>query len=324
MDNKSNIIIYTSSDGKINIDCIFNNESVWLNQTQIAELYGRSVSTINEHIKNIFKENELVESQVSTKFGNSEFSTKPTTFYNLDLIISVGYRVKSLMGTTFRIWATNNLKEYLVKGFVLNDAYLKNNSNSVYFDELLSRIRDIRSSEKQFWRKVLDIYATSIDYNSEDPHTINFFKTVQNKMHYASHGNTAAEVVFNRVDSSKDNIGLTNFTGNYPTKQDTEIAKNYLTVEELEILNKIVSSYIDVAEIQALSLKTMTMQEWIDELDGFLKMTRRDILNHNGKISHKAALDKAHKEYELYIQNNLSQVEKDYLQIINNDVKEIK
>lgn len=324
MDNKSNIIIYTSSDGKINIDCIFNNESVWLNQTQIAELYGRSVSTINEHIKNIFKENELVESQVSTKFGNSEFSTKPTTFYNLDLIISVGYRVKSLMGTTFRIWATNNLKEYLVKGFVLNDVYLKNNSNSVYFDELLSRIRDIRSSEKQFWRKVLDIYATSIDYNSEDPLTINFFKTVQNKMHYASHGNTAAEVVFNRVDSSKDNIGLTNFTGNYPTKQDTEIAKNYLTVEELEILNKIVSSYIDVAEIQALSLKTMTMQEWIDELDGFLKMTRRDILNHNGKISHKAALDKAHKEYELYIQNNLSQVEKDYLQIINNDVKEIK
>lgn len=324
MDNKSNIIIYTSSDGKINIDCIFNNESVWLNQTQIAELYGRSVSTINEHIKNIFKENELVESQVSTKFGNSEFSTKPTTFYNLDLIISVGYRVKSLMGTTFRIWATNNLKEYLVKGFVLNDVYLKNNSNSVYFDELLSRIRDIRSSEKQFWRKVLDIYATSIDYNSEDHLTINFFKTVQNKMHYASHGNTAAEVVFNRVDSSKDNIGLTNFTGNYPTKQDTEIAKNYLTVEELEILNKIVSSYIDVAEIQALSLKTMTMQEWIDELDGFLKMTRRDILNHNGKISHKAALDKAHKEYELYIQNNLSQVEKDYLQIINNDVKEIK
>lgn len=324
MDNKSNIIIYTSSDGKINIDCIFNNESVWLNQTQIAELYGRSVSTINEHIKNIFKENELVESQVSTKFGNSEFSTKPTTFYNLDLIISVGYRVKSLMGTTFRIWATNNLKEYLVKGFVLNDVYLKNNSNSVYFDELLSRIRDIRSSEKQFWRKVLDIYATSIDYNSEDPLTIKFFKTVQNKMHYASHGNTAAEVVFNRVDSSKDNIGLTNFTGNYPTKQDTEIAKNYLTVEELEILNKIVSSYIDVAEIQALSLKTMTMQEWIDELDGFLKMTRRDILNHNGKISHKAALDKAHKEYELYIQNNLSQVEKDYLQIINNDVKEIK
>lgn len=324
MDNKSNIIIYTSSDGKINIDCIFNNESVWLNQTQIAELYGRSVSTINEHIKNIFKENELIESQVSTKFGNSEFSTKPTTFYNLDLIISVGYRVKSLMGTTFRIWATNNLKEYLVKGFVLNDVYLKNNSNSVYFDELLSRIRDIRSSEKQFWRKVLDIYATSIDYNSETPLTINFFKTVQNKMHYASHGNTAAEVVFNRVDSSKDNIGLTNFTGNYPTKQDTEIAKNYLTVEELEILNKIVSSYIDVAEIQALSLKTMTMQEWIDELDGFLKLTRRDILNHNGKISHKAALDKAHKEYELYIQNNLSQVEKDYLKIINNDIKEIK
>ncbi len=324
MDNKSNIIIYTSNDGKINIDCIFNNESVWLNQAQIAELYGRSVSTINEHIKNIFKENELVESQVSTKFGNSEFSTKPTTFYNLDLIISVGYRVKSLMGTTFRIWATNNLKEYLVKGFVLNDAYLKNNSNSIYFDELLSRIRDIRSSEKQFWRKVLDIYATSIDYNSEDPITINFFKTVQNKMHYASHGNTAAEVIFSRVDSSKDNIGLKNFTGNYPTKQDTEIAKNYLTIEELEILNKIVSSYIDVAEIQALSLKTMTMQEWIVELDGFLKMTRRDILNHNGKISHEVALDKAHKEYEIYIQNNLSQVEKDYLLIINNDVKEIK
>ena len=321
MENKSNIIIYKSNDGKINIDCIFNNKSVWLSQNQIANLYGRSTSTINEHIKNIFNEKELTLEQVSTKFGNSEFATKPTTYYNLELILAVGYRVKSLMGTTFRIWATNILKEYLTKGFTLNDKYLKNNSNVVYFEELLARIRDIRSSEKQFWRKILDIYATSIDYNNTDPMTIEFFKTVQNKMHYASHGNTAAEIIYNRVDSRKENIGLTNFNGNFPTRHDTEIAKNYLKEDELNILNRIVSAYIDVAEIQALSLKTMTMKEWIKELDGFLKMTRRDILNHKGNISHKKALEKAHKEYELYTQNNLTQVEKDYLNIINNEIK---
>ncbi len=321
MDNKSNIIIFKSSDGKINIDCIFEEGNIWLSQSQIAKLYDRSASTINEHIKNIFSEGELEINRVSSKFGNSEFTKKPTTYYNLELILAVGYRVKSLMGTTFRVWATNILKEYLTKGFAMNDDYLKNNSKSIYFDELLQRIRDIRSSEKQFWRKILDIYATSIDYNSKDPITIEFFKTVQNKMHYATHGSTAAEIIYNRVDNKKENIGLITFTGNFPTKHDIEIAKNYLSLEELDVLNKIVSAYIDVAEIQALTLKTMTMKEWVEELDGFLKMTRRDILSNKGIISHKQALEKAHREYEIYLQNNLTQAEKDYLDIIQGKVE---
>ncbi len=320
MEEKNKVVIFKSKENKISVECILDQENIWLSQSQIASLYSRSTSTINEHIKNIINEEELKLSQVSSKFGNSEFASKPITYYNLEMIIAVGYRVKSQVGTIFRIWATNTLKEYLTKGFVMNDEYLKNNSNSVYFDELLQRIRDIRSSEKQFWRKILDIYATSIDYNSKDPITIEFFKTVQNKMHYAVHGNTAAEVIYNRVDNKKENIGLTNFTGDYPTRHDTEIAKNYLNVEELDILNKIVSAYIDVAEIQALTLKTMTMEEWIKELDGFLKMTRRDILKNKGVVSHKEALEKAHREYELYVQSNLTKVEKDYLDVIKGKI----
>lgn len=324
MENKSDIIIYKSNDGKINIDVIIENETVWLNQLQIAELFRKSKSTINEHILNIFKDGELIEDQVTRKIGISDFSTKPTTFYNLDVIISVGYRVKSLVGTQFRIWATNHLKEYMVKGFTMNDEFLKNNSRSIYFEELLARIRDIRSSEKQFWRKVLDIYATSIDYDSKNPLTIEFFKTIQNKMHYATHGNTAAEVIFNRVDSKKENIGLTNFTGNYPTKKDTEIAKNYLTLEELDILNKMVTAYLDVAEIQALRMKTMKMEDWIKELDGFLTMTRSEILNHKGIVSHEQALKKAHEEYKKYVAKTLTPAERDYIEIINYEVKKLK
>ena len=257
------------------------------------------------------------------KFGNSEFSTKPTNFYNLELIIAVGFRVKSNNGTKFRVWANEKLKEYLVKGYNINVDRFKNNGYDPYFDELLDKIRDIRSSEKVFWRKILDIYSTSIDYNPKQEITINFFKAVQNKMHYAVSNNTAAEIVFNRVDSSKDNIGLTNFKGNIPTRKETEIAKNYLTLEELEMLNRLVSAYLDVAEINALKHKTMTMKDWIRELDGFLTMTHNDILNSKGMVSHEEALKKAHAEYDKYMQNHLTQAEKDYLEIMNIEVKEI-
>lgn len=243
--------------------------------------------------------------------------------YNLDAIIAVGYRINSKKATEFRIWATKILKEYMTKGFTLNDERLKNNGTSPYFEELLARIRDIRSSEKVFWRKVLDIYATSIDYNPKDKLSIDFFKTVQNKMHYATHGNTAAEVIFTRVDSKKENLGLTNFKGNYPTKSETEVAKNYLTEEELNILNRMVSAYLDIAEINALDRHPMTMQDWINELDSFLKMTRKDILKDSGKISHEQALKKAHEEYDKYMQIHLTTAEQDYLNILNKEIEEL-
>lgn len=232
-----------------------------------------------------------------------------------DAIIAVGYRINSKKSTEFRIWATKVLKEYMVCGFALNDERLKNNGESLYFEELIARIRDIRSSEKVFWRKVLDIYATSIDYKPKNKLLINFFKTVQNKMHYATYGNTAAEVIFNRVDSEKENLRLTNFRGNYPTKSEIEIAKNYLTEEELNILNRMVSTYLDVAEINVLDRHPMTMQNWIDELDSFLKMTRKDILKDGGKVSHEQALKKAHEEYDKYMQKHLTTAEQDYLDI---------
>ena len=244
--------------------------------------------------------------------------------YNLDTIIAVGYRINSKKATEFRIWATRVLKEYMIKGFTLNDERLKNNGESPYFEELLARIRDIRSSEKIFWRKVLDIYATSIDYDPKNKLSIDFFKTVQNKMHYATHGHTAAELIFTRVDSVKENLGLTNFKGKYPTRNETEIAKNYLTEEELNILNRMVSAYLDVAELNALDKHPMTMQDWVNELDTFLKMTRKDILSNSGTISHKKALEKAHKEYDKYMQNHLTIAEKDYLDMLNKEVSEIE
>jgi len=243
--------------------------------------------------------------------------------YNLDAIIAVGYRINSKKATEFRIWATKILKEYMIKGFTLNDERLKNNGESPYFEELLARIRDIRSSEKVFWRKVLDIYSTSIDYDPKDKLSINFFKTVQNKMHYATHGHTAAEVIFTRVDSKKNNLGLTNFQGDYPTKSETEIAKNYLTADELNILNRMVSAYLDIAEINALDRHPMTMKDWISELDSFLKMTRKDILTSSGTISHEQALKKAHEEYNKYMQEHLTIAEQDYLKILTEDIKKL-
>lgn len=320
--NENNFLIY-ETDNNIKVEVILENENIWLTQEQISKLYSKAKSTINEHIKNIYLECELSETNTMRKFGISEFSTKPTNYYNLEMIIAIGFRVKSSQGTKFRIWANEKLKEYLVKGYNLNIERFKNNGNDPYFDELLDKIRDIRSSEKVFWRKILDIYATSIDYNPKKEITVNFFKTIQNKMHYAVSNNTAAEIVYNRVDSNKNNIGLTNFKGNMPTRKETEIAKNYLTYEELQVLNRLVSAYLDVAEINALKRRAMTMQDWINELDSFLKMTHNDILNSKGNISHEEALKKAHEEYDKYMQNHLTQVEKDYLEVMNIELKEI-
>ncbi len=320
------ILIYTSDDGQVKIEVRLEDENVWLTQNAMAELFDTTKQNISLHIKNIFEENELNENSVvkenlTTASDGKNYKTK---FYNLDLIISVGYRVKSIRGTQFRIWANKLIKEYLIKGYNLNVDRLKNNGGGVYFEEVLEKIRDIRSSEKVFWRKILDIYATSIDYDARDEKTKEFFKTIQNKMHYAVHGNTVAEVIFNRVDSEKENIGLTNFKGNSPTKAETEIAKNYLSEKELDLLNRMVSAYLDVAEINALNMHPMTMKDWIKELDGFLTMTHKEILDGAGKISHEKALEKAHKEYEKYMRSHLTQAEKDYLEIMGEDIKKLK
>ena len=323
---KNNIIIYVSKDGNVKVDVNVQNEDIWVSQEVMANLYDTTKQNISYHLNNIFKENELNKDSVVKDFLTTAGDGKKynVLHYNLDAIIAVGYRINSKKATEFRIWATKVLKEYMIKGFALNDERLKNNGESPYFEELLARIRDIRSSEKVFWRKVLDIYATSVDYNPKDKLSINFFKTVQNKMHYATHGNTAAEVIFYRVDAKKDYLGLTNFKGNYPTKNETEIAKNYLTDEELNILNRTVSAYLDVAEINALDRHPMTMQDWIDELDSFLKMTRKDILKDNGSISHEQALKKAHEEYDKYMQTHLTDAEQDYLDILNKEIEEIE
>lgn len=322
----NNIIFYTTDDGQVKIEVRLEDENVWLTQNAMAELFDTTRNNITMHINHIFAEGELngiavsKESLLTAKDGK-KYKTK---FYNLELIIAVGYRVKSIRGTQFRIWANKIIKEYLVKGYNINSERLKNNGGGVYFEELLEKIRDIRSSEKVFWRKILDIYATSVDYDANNELTKEFFKTVQNKMHYATHGYTAAEVIFNRVDSNKENIGLTNFKGDIPTRSETEIAKNYLTKEELQILNRMVSAYLDIAEINALSMHTMTMKDWTNELDRFLKMTRKDILNYKGTVSHKEALEKAHEEYDKYMKNHLTQAEKDYLEIMGKDIKKLK
>ena len=322
---KNNMIIYVSKDGNIKVDVNIQNEDIWMSQDVMANLYDTTKQNISYHLNNIFKENELNKDSVVKDFLTTANDGKKynVLHYNLDAIIAVGYRINSKKATEFRIWATKVLKEYMIKGFALNDEKLKNNGTSPYFEELLARIRDIRSSEKIFWRKILDIYATSIDYNPKDKLSIEFFKTVQNKMHYATHGSTAAEVIFYRVDSKKENIGLTNFKGKYPMKNETEIAKNYLTEEELNILNRMVSAYLDVAEINALDRHPMTMQDWIYELDFFLKMTRKDILKDSGKISHEQALKKAHEEYDKYMQTHLTTAEQDYLDILNKEIEEI-
>ena len=318
------IIIYTTDDNNIDVEVYLEDENLWMTQEQISKLFEKAKSTINEHIKNIYKEGELKEEFTMRKFGISEFSTKPTNYYNLEMIIAIGYRVKSVRGTQFRIWANGILKEYLTKGYNLNVKRFKNEGGGVYFEEVLEKIRDIRSSEKVFWRKILDIYATSVDYDAKEEITKDFFRTVQNKMHYATHGNTAAEVIFNRVDSNKENIGLTNFKGSIPTKAETEVAKNYLTLEELDFLNKLVTAYLDVAEVNALRMHAMTMSDWVKELDSFLTMTHNDILNSKGTISHEKALEKAHKEYDKYMKTHLTQAEKDYLEIMGEDIKKLK
>jgi hypothetical protein len=327
MNSNTPLIIYQTEDGKVKIETHFENETVWLNIDQIAELFQKSRSTINEHILNIYKEEELEKEPTMRKIGNSDFSTKPTNFYNLDVIISVGYRVKSHRGIHFRKWATALIKEYLIKGFAMNDDLLKEAGGGNYFDELLARIRDIRSSEKVFWRKVLDVYATSIDYDPKTEQSLMVFKTIQNKMHWASHGETAAETIYRRVNSKKEHIGLTSFKGEIPTKKEVEIAKNYLAEDELNILNRMVTAFLEIAEIQALDRTPMYMADWIKQLDSFLKMTNKDILQHSGAVSHQKAIEKAHSEYKTYkekIKNRITQVEKDFIKQIESKTKGLK
>lgn len=326
MESSSEILIYQSKDGRIKLQTRLDGDTVWLSIEQMAELFQKGRSTINEHILNIYEEGELEKESSLRKIGISDFSTKPTNFYNLDVIISVGYRVKSLQGTKFRQWATQRLKEYIIKGFVMDDEKLKLARND-YFEELLSRIRDIRSSEKVFWRKVLDIYATSMDYDPRVESSQTFFKTIQNKMHWAAHGNTAAEIIYKRVDSEKPNMGMTSFAGVKPTKTEAGIAKNYLDENELDILNRIVTMYLEFAELQAKNRKPMHMQDWIKKLDDFLQISDFEILKNSGSISHKQALQKANEEYLAYKEKTkdaLSQVEKDFIVQIENDVKKLR
>ena len=319
--SNSSIIMYTSEDGLIRIEVSFVGDTVWLSIDQMAELFQRDKSTISRHIKNIFTEGELDRSSVVAKFATtaSDGKTYQVDFYNLDVIISVGYRVKSLRGTQFRMWATGILKEYMQKGFALDDERLKRLGGGNYFDELLARIRDIRSSEKVFWRKVLEIYATSIDYDPKAESSIMFFKQVQNKMHWAAHKHTAAEVIFQRADAEKENMGLTSWQGKEIKRTDVEIAKNYLSEKEIDALNKIVTAYLDIAEVHALNQEPMYMKDWLETIDDYLKMTRRDILTTKGEITHKQALEKAHREYEKYKQkqtDSLSMVEHHFIESI--------
>ena len=321
MENKTNLIMYTTEDGVTKIQATFDNDTVWLSIDQMAELFQRDKSVIGKHVRNIFSEGELDKNSVWANFAYtaSDGKTYQVDYYNLDVIISVGYRVKSLRGTQFRIWAMQILKEYMQKGFALDDERLKNLGGGNYFDELLARIRDIRSSEKVFWRKVLDIYATSIDYNPSAESSVEFFKQVQNKMHWAAHKHTAAEIIYERADSEKQNMGLTSWTGKEIKKSDVEVAKNYLSEDELDALNKIVTAYLDIAEVRALNHEPMYMHDWLETIDEYLKMTRREILTTAGHISHQAAIEKAHDEYKKYKTkqiDNISLVEKHFLESI--------
>lgn len=297
MEEHGNIIIYKDKNGNDNIEVKMQDNTVWLNQEQLVKLYNSSKSNISEHIKHIFEEGELDENSVVRNFRTTASDGKNynVNYYNLDMIVAVGFRVRSNIGTNFRRWANERLTEYITKGFTMNDDLLKRAGGGLYFDELLSRIRDIRSSEKVFWRKILDIYATSVDYDPSAEITQEFFKTVQNKMHWAAHGHTAAEVIVERADGDKDFMGLTTFSGNGPTLLDAQIAKNYLNDKELDILNRIVSMYLDYAELQAIEQRTMTMNDWVKELNYFLTMNRKDILNGAGKISHEEAMNHAKK-----------------------------
>ena len=318
-------LFYQTEDGRTRLQVRVQNETVWLSLNQLAELFQRDKSVISRHIKNVFDEGELVRERVVANYATTAADGKSyqVEFFNLDVIISVGYRVKSQRGTQFRIWATQRLREYIVKGFTMDDERLKQRGGGNYFEELLARIRDIRSSEKEFWRKVLEIYATSIDYDPSAEASREFFATVQNKMHWAAYGQTAAEVIHARADAAKPQMGMTNWVGAKPNKAEAVIAKNYLSSEELNALNRIVVAYLELAEVQALNRKPMYMRDWIAKLDDFLRLGGRDILKHAGKISHEQAARKAELEFEKFHRAQLaepSQVEKDF----DAAVKELK
>lgn len=316
------ILLYEAAEGRLRLEVRLQDETLWLTQNQLAELFQTTQQNISGHIHNVYAEGELEREATHKKFlsvqleGSREVR-RQRDFYNLDMIIAVGYRVKSAIATRFRIWATERLKEYIIKGFVMDDERLKEPQNDRYFEELLARIRDIRSSEKVFWRKVLDIYATSTDYDPKAEQTQLFFRQVQNKMHWAAHGHTAAELIFQRADASAPNMGITNFPGKNLLKRDVEVAKNYLTEEELNILNRIVNAYLELAEIQALNRQPMTMADWQQRLDQFLTMTGRELLTQGGLISNQQALNKAHQEFEKFREQRLqqpSEVEKHFVE----------
>jgi len=322
MEHNSNILMYATEDGITKIEVTFENETVWLSIDQMAELFQRDKSVIGKHIRNIFSEGELEKKSVWAKFAYtaSDGKTYNVDYYNLDVIISVGYRVKSLRGTQFRKWALNVLKEYMMKGYALDDDRLKDLGGGNYFDELLARIRDIRSSEKVFWRKVLELYATSIDYSPKADYSQQFFKQVQNRMHWAAHKHTAAEIIYNRANAEKENMGLTSWSGTHIKKTDVEIAKNYLNESEIDALNKIVVAYLDIAEVHALNQEPMYMKDWLETIDDYLRMTKRDILQTSGTVSHKQALEKAHIEYKQFKDKNkgqLSLVEQHFLEAVD-------
>lgn len=326
--DKGQFLLYQTPDGDSQIEVKLQNDTVWLSLDQMAELFQRNKSTISRHIKNVLEDGELEEKSVVAFFATTAADSKTysVAYYNLDMIISVGYRVHSYRGVQFRIWATKVLKEYIVKGFAMNDDLLKRAGGGNYFDELLARIRDIRSSEKVFYRKVLEIYALSIDYDPRVEMTQKFFKTVQNKMHYSVHGHTAAEIIYERADAEKDFMGLTSWAGPMPTKPEAEIAKNYLTHEEVKSLNRIVSLYLDFAEMQAEEHRPMYMKDWINILDDFLRISRKDILTHAGKISAKLAKEKADQEYDKFkerTKNNLSPVEIHFLENFEREQKRL-
>jgi hypothetical protein len=326
-ENHSDFILFKTEDEKISVDVRFEDETVWLTQEQMALLFGKAKSTINEHIQNVFNEGELDATLCTQKFGISEFQQKAPNYSNLDVIISVGYRVKSFRGTQFSQWATKRLNEYIRKGFTMDDERLKNLGGGGYWKELLQRIRDIRASEKVFYRQVLDIYSTSIDYNPKADVSITFFKKVQNKIHYAVHGQTAAEVIFTRADSEKEFMGLMSFPGSRPYLKDVVVAKNYLDEKELRSLGQIVSGYLDFAERQAEREQAMTMKDWAEHLDKILTMSGEKLLQGAGSISHEIAIEKATTEYKKYQQKTLSEAEKNYLEslkVLENKTKNEK
>lgn len=328
-DNQGDIVIYQTEDGGTKIDVRFEGETVWLTQQQMAELFGSSRTNIVEHIRHIYEEGELDEDSTCRKFrqvrdeGGRQVA-REIPHYNLDMIISLGYRVKSRIATHFRRWATERLKEYMLKGFTMDDERLKELGGGNYWKELLARIRDIRSSEKVMYRQVLDLYATSVDYDPNSAESIAFFKMVQNKLHYAAHGHTAAEVIYERADADKPFMGLTSFSGDFPTAKDIGIAKNYLTEEELRVLNGIVSGYFDFAEVQAMRHRPMHMSDYVEHLDRVLSSTGEQLLVGAGKVSHKQAIEKANCEYQRFVVQNLSPVEEAYLQTIKEVEKTAK